>query len=491
MSNIYISEPPTSGKVILETTAGDIEIELWSKEAPKASRNFIQLCLEGYYDDTVFHRLVPGWIVQGGDPTGTGEGGASVYGSPFADEFHSRLRFNRRGLLAMASSGPDDNGSQFFITLGPTPELQKKNTIFGTVVGDTLFNALKLGEGEVDKETERPVYLKSIKSTRVLDNPFSDIVPRTTRTQITADGSLGPGHPQKKKKKIKAVKNKKLLSFGAEDDDDDADIASAGGSRIKSSHDALDSDPMLSKRSATLPSNAVAAKPKEAKASVEGSEPAGSNRNDRTEQPIQQQDTKTPVVESKIQSVEKDIKKLVERENKRKLAYEQETNTKNENEKEGRAAKPKEHHSALSEMLSQYKSKPSNSLGKASSSGGKKHQREDDLLARLGNFQSKIRSSKKSKDEGHDRANDPKQRSTGCRLHGVAGCQSCQKSEFDKDIDSLGSSAPNKTGGGWLTHSLRFKNSKERSKSEYAPRAEDYVVIDPRQRERSFKKHKA
>ncbi|ORX73773.1 cyclophilin-like protein [Linderina pennispora] len=183
MSNIYISEPPTNGKVILETTAGDIEIELWPKECPKACRNFIQLGLEGYYDNTQFHRIVPGWIVQGGDPTGTGTGGTSIYNGPFADEFHSRLRFTRRGLLAMANAGPNDNGSQFFFTLGATPELQKKHTIFGTVVGDSVFNMLKLGEGEVDKETERPVYQRSIKHVRVLDNPFLDIVPRTLPRQ--------------------------------------------------------------------------------------------------------------------------------------------------------------------------------------------------------------------------------------------------------------------------------------------------------------------
>ncbi|KAJ2292733.1 Peptidyl-prolyl isomerase cwc27, partial [Coemansia sp. RSA 2706] len=132
MSSVYISEPATSGKVVLETTAGDIEIELWSKETPKACRNFIQLCLEGYYDNTIFHRVSPGWIVQGGDPTGTGNGGESIYGAPFADEFHSRLRFSRRGMLAMASTGPNENGSQFFITLTATPELQKKHTLFGS-----------------------------------------------------------------------------------------------------------------------------------------------------------------------------------------------------------------------------------------------------------------------------------------------------------------------------------------------------------------------
>ncbi|CAO3607025.1 unnamed protein product [Mucor hiemalis] len=87
MSNIYALEPHTTGKVILHTTAGDIEIELWGKEAPRATRNFIQLCLEGYYDGTIFHRIVPDFLVQGGDPTGTGQGGESIYDEGFPDEF--------------------------------------------------------------------------------------------------------------------------------------------------------------------------------------------------------------------------------------------------------------------------------------------------------------------------------------------------------------------------------------------------------------------
>ena len=84
MSNIYIQEPATRGKVVLETTVGDIEIELFSKECPLACRNFLQLCLDGYYDGTVFHRVVPNFIAQGGDPTGTGEGGESASGAFFA-----------------------------------------------------------------------------------------------------------------------------------------------------------------------------------------------------------------------------------------------------------------------------------------------------------------------------------------------------------------------------------------------------------------------
>ncbi|KAH9372374.1 hypothetical protein HPB48_014059 [Haemaphysalis longicornis] len=191
MSNIYIQEPPTSGKVLLVTSVGDIEVELWSKETPRACRNFVQLCLEGYYDGTIFHRVVRGFIAQGGDPTGTGEGGQSIYGAPFKDEFHSRLRFVRRGLVAMASGGADDNGSQFFFTLGSSPDLQNKHTIFGKVAGDTLYNMLRLEEGLVDAD-DRPLHPHRIISTQVLVNPFDDIVPRTTKTQEAAQEEKKP-----------------------------------------------------------------------------------------------------------------------------------------------------------------------------------------------------------------------------------------------------------------------------------------------------------
>lgn len=164
---------------MLKTSAGDIDIELWSREAPLACRNFIQLCMEGYYNGTIFHRVVKGFIAQGGDPNGDGTGGESIYGAPFKDEFHTRLRFARRGLVAMANSGRDDNGSQFFFTLGETQELQNKHTIFGKVGGNTIYNVLKMEDGDIDAN-ERPIYPYKIIKTEILLNPFDDIVPRKT-----------------------------------------------------------------------------------------------------------------------------------------------------------------------------------------------------------------------------------------------------------------------------------------------------------------------
>jgi len=231
MSNIYVQEPPTEGKVCLETSVGDIDIELWSKECPKACRNFVQLCLEGYYDKTKFFRVVPEFIVQGGDPTNTGTGGESIWGKPFKDEFHSRLRFVRRGLLAMANAGKDDNGSQFFFTLAATKDLQKKHTIFGKVAGDTIYNMIRLGEGHLDGET--PKFPQKILKTKVLINPFPDIVPRITISHEKEKGG-------KEKSKMKAVKNFGLLSFGEEAEDDEETIekvAATSRGKSKSAHD--------------------------------------------------------------------------------------------------------------------------------------------------------------------------------------------------------------------------------------------------------------
>ncbi|XP_068622359.1 spliceosome-associated protein CWC27 homolog isoform X1 [Battus philenor] len=240
MSNIYIQEPPALGKVLLKTSVGEIDVELWTKEAPKACRNFIQLCMEGYYNGTIFHRVVPGFIVQGGDPNGDGTGGESVYGEPFKDEFHSRLRFNRRGLVAMANAGKDDNASQFFFTLAATPELQNKHTIFGKVTGETIYNMLKLAEGLIGPD-ERPEHPHKITSTVVLINPFTDIVPRVSA--VKEDEA-----PKKKKKERIGIKNFGLLSFGDEAEQDEDEAEEFRG-KPKSTHDLLE-DPKLSKKTA-------------------------------------------------------------------------------------------------------------------------------------------------------------------------------------------------------------------------------------------------
>lgn len=119
--------------VVLETNQGNIELKLFPDVAPKAVENFTGLVKKGYYDGIIFHRVIKGFMIQGGDPSGSGMGGASIWGVPFEDEVSSSVEFDRKGLLAMANAGPSTNGSQFFITTVATSWLNMKHTIFGEV----------------------------------------------------------------------------------------------------------------------------------------------------------------------------------------------------------------------------------------------------------------------------------------------------------------------------------------------------------------------
>ncbi|OAD54639.1 Peptidyl-prolyl cis-trans isomerase CWC27 like protein [Eufriesea mexicana] len=159
----------------MKRTVNDNELELWAKETPQACRNFIQLCMEGYKDDTIFHRIIKGFITQHGDSTVTGEG--KKYGKPFKDDSRTKLRFCGRGLIAIANAREDDNGSQSFFTLGSTSELQNKHTIFCKVTEETVYSMLEFEEALVN-ENDRPLYPTKLIKTITFNNPFSDIIPR-------------------------------------------------------------------------------------------------------------------------------------------------------------------------------------------------------------------------------------------------------------------------------------------------------------------------
>jgi peptidyl-prolyl cis-trans isomerase A (cyclophilin A) len=168
----------------LHTSAGPIRLELFPYHAPKTVRNFVELA-QGtrdyvdprtqqkgsgpYYDGTIMHRVIDGFMIQAGDPTGTGRGGP---GYTFADEFHSELVFDRPYLLAMANAGPGTNGSQFFITVGPTPHLNQRHTIFGQVA---------------DEESAKVVDAIAVTPTGSGDRPLTDVV--IERVDIEDTGS--------------------------------------------------------------------------------------------------------------------------------------------------------------------------------------------------------------------------------------------------------------------------------------------------------------
>jgi peptidyl-prolyl cis-trans isomerase A (cyclophilin A) len=165
----------------LHTTQGDIRVNLFPNHAPKTVANFVGLAqgtkeysernAKGersgpFYDGSIFHRVIEGFMIQGGDPTGTGRGGP---GYRFADEFHQELQFNKPYLLAMANAGPGTNGSQFFITVGPTPHLNFKHTIFGEVA---------------DQESRAVVDEIARTQTGAADRPVKDVVIESVEVSV-------------------------------------------------------------------------------------------------------------------------------------------------------------------------------------------------------------------------------------------------------------------------------------------------------------------
>ena len=149
--------PPAKNRIVrMETNKGVIRIEMFEDKAPITTKNFIDLATKGFYDGVIFHRVIDGFMIQGGDPTGTGRGGP---GYKIPDEFHPDLKHDGAGILSMANAGPNTGGSQFFITLGPTPHLNNRHAVFGKVIeGLDVVKAI----GKV--------------STNAADRPLEDVV---------------------------------------------------------------------------------------------------------------------------------------------------------------------------------------------------------------------------------------------------------------------------------------------------------------------------
>lgn len=157
--------------VTLITNHGPIKLEIYCDIVPKASENFLALAASGYYDGTIFHRSIRGFMLQGGDPTGTGKGGESIFGGYFDDEYRPELKHDRRGIVSMANNGPNTNGSQFFITYGSQPHLNNMYTIFGQVIDG--FPALDAIEKIPVAKKNRPLSDIRIESVIIHANPLA------------------------------------------------------------------------------------------------------------------------------------------------------------------------------------------------------------------------------------------------------------------------------------------------------------------------------
>lgn len=149
---------------VIKTNMGTIEIELFPQEAPKTVENFVGHANKGYYNGVIFHRVIDKFMIQGGDPTGTGRGGESIWGKPFEDEIVPSLVFDKPGILAMANAGPNTNGSQFFITVVPTDWLTGKHTIFGEVIGgmDVVYAISKVQTSKPGDKPLKDVVMESV-----------------------------------------------------------------------------------------------------------------------------------------------------------------------------------------------------------------------------------------------------------------------------------------------------------------------------------------
>ena len=150
----------------LETTQGIIKIELFPNVAPKTCENIVGLVEKGYYNGIIFHRVIRGFMIQGGDPTGTGRGGQSLWGGTFEDEFTPQNLFDKKGLLAMANRGPNTNSSQFFITTSIPQNLNGKHTIFGEVIEG--YDVVERIENTPVDAMDRPIKDQKIISASIL-----------------------------------------------------------------------------------------------------------------------------------------------------------------------------------------------------------------------------------------------------------------------------------------------------------------------------------
>lgn len=159
---------PKHPVVAIETNQGTIVVALKPDVAPKAVENFLRLAQSDYYNGVIFHRVIKNFMIQGGDPTGTGSGGQSVWGKPFEDEVSKTVVFDKPGLLAMANAGPKTNGSQFFITTASTPWLNGKHTIFGEVVEG--YDVVKKIENTPANAQDRPTNPPKIVKVTVMED---------------------------------------------------------------------------------------------------------------------------------------------------------------------------------------------------------------------------------------------------------------------------------------------------------------------------------
>ncbi|ETI24575.1 hypothetical protein G647_03944 [Cladophialophora carrionii CBS 160.54] len=537
MSSHYTTEPPPTASVLLHTTAGPLTISLFAAQTPLTCRNFLQHVLDEDYNNNLFHRVSPGFVIQTGDPSGTGEGGQNIYEDReferydedwarllgrekdekivFGDEIHSRLKFNRRGLVGMAKgTGPGAGyGTQFFITLGDCrAQLDGKCTMFGRVEGDGIYNVVKIAEGELLEGSERPMYPEKLLRVEVLEMPKGDAWQKMRKRQKVADRFV---EAPTKKKAPKKKGGKTLLSFGGEEGDDDAGQVAVRPKKAKFNPTLIDAEDIAESKpktngiastprtteARTPPSPIIPAKRKPSPSSQRKSPSPTHHRkpsfhDSTTQLPLKDPESpsRSPTPEdqpsrpaSKTSALQAEIAAL-------KASMRRNVDTTD-------SSKPRQ--SALEAMI------PTTSTrGRKRPRPGESNAKDDaTALKMLNAFRARLESadapakSQPSTNGLKDRGNSHSNSKTGmsnapgaaddeeatlCDLHFIANCQSCSK--WDDPTNGEAEESPDEDGKNWLSHSLSFaKDRLGKDLTWKRKNEEELVVIDPREKERELK----
>jgi peptidyl-prolyl cis-trans isomerase SDCCAG10 len=521
MSAHYTSEPAPSASASLHTTFGPLHIALFANQTPRSCQNFLQHCQDGYYAGTIFHRVSPDFVVQGGDPSGTGSGGTSIFEDPefeydpdardpnekvvLRDELHSRLRFNRRGLVGMAKSEDGSYGSQFFITLANTErELNGQCTLFGRIEGDSIFNVLKIAEAERMEGSERPVYPVKVTSCEV--GELGPLAGKLKKRQITA-AAPAPEKPAPKKKK-KAKGGKALLSFGADEGEEEempvrpakpkfnpnlvteGNVPDEPAQKAPQPQQLKEPTPQPRKRPRSLsPERSPSV---ERKHRPKSPDPLTQLPLPRPESPARSPEASPPARPSILSRTNAEIESV-------KASMRRDT-----------AAGPADSDrpkTALEAMIpdsairGRRRPPPGsvNGAGRGSATNGVtgfSSSGDHDALRVFNAFKSKLdnadthhQSQRKHTDQRSQKpeAEDEGEEAQLCDLHFIANCQSCQS--WDDGTEAAGRK-PAEDEAGWMDHELRFGKDvlgKDLSwKKEHPGDADSLMVIDPREKEKEI-----
>ncbi|EUD65900.1 peptidylprolyl isomerase [Plasmodium inui San Antonio 1] len=243
MSEVYSIEPKTSGRVTIYTSLGELEVLLFCNECPVACQNFIQLCLNNYYNGNKFFRVIPKFLIQTGDHTNTGLHNEYAFKEPFQNECNRRLKFLYAGCISFANLNIDkpSNGSQFFITLDKAEYLNNKNTLFGKVAKHSIYNLLKFNQIKTNKKDEPIEDAPYIRYIKIEENPFHHLVPYVNYERDVKERRQEETRRELPKEAKKLRGN--LLSFGYDEGEEAAEEGNAQGTEESPSGDTLSNRP--------------------------------------------------------------------------------------------------------------------------------------------------------------------------------------------------------------------------------------------------------